>query len=186
MTVTPRCERTLVDRQLRDAFGQFATGVAVVTTVTPTRERIGATISSFNAVSLQPPLILFSVARQSKAFTVWRAAQHFAVNVLAQGQSHLSAKFARALSDKWDGVQYRLGRHDVPLLIDSLISFECDLYAHYDGGDHLIVVGRVAVLHACGRAGAQPLLFFRSKYEQIADKRTIDTPVEAVEFQHGW
>jgi 4-hydroxyphenylacetate 3-hydroxylase, reductase component len=174
------------DRELRDALSLFPTGVTVVTTVAPAGQLVGATVSSFNSVSLDPPLVLFSIARQSKAFATWLAARHFAVNVLAQDQSGLSAAFARALTDKWDGVRYRAGKHGVPLLAGSLTCLECDEYAHHDGGDHLIIVGRVATVHACERPDMPPLLFFRSKYEQLAVRRGFEPTVDGIGFQYGW
>ncbi|MPZ55274.1 MAG: flavin reductase [Rhizobiales bacterium] len=179
-------EQTFSDRELRDALGLFPTGVTVVTTVTATGEWVGATVSSFNSVSLQPPLILFSMARGSSAFAVWLAARHFVVNVLAQDQGKLSTAFARALTDKWGGVPYRVGSHGMPVLADSLTCLECDRYAQYDGGDHLIIVGRVVTLHAGKRSDMEPLVFFRSKYERLAIGRSIEAPIDAVGFQCGW
>jgi flavin reductase (DIM6/NTAB) family NADH-FMN oxidoreductase RutF len=173
-------------RKLRDALGLFATGVAVVTTTTAEGERIGATVSSFSSVSLEPPLVLFSMARQSRAFAAWIAAHQFAVNVLAQDQQTLSKKFSQAMSDKWDGVECLSGSGGAPLLADSLASFECERYAHYDGGDHLIIVGRVMGLQIKARAGVSPLVFFRSRYEQLAAGRASDVQVEPVAFQCGW
>jgi flavin reductase (DIM6/NTAB) family NADH-FMN oxidoreductase RutF len=186
MTGHHSAEQPFSDRELRDALGLFPTGVTVVTTVTPAGERVGATVSSFNSVSLRPPLILFSMARGSKAFAVWRAARRFAVNVLAQDQSKLSTAFARALTDKWDGILHRVGTDGMPLLADSLTCLECERYAHYDGGDHLIIVGRIVALHAGKRSDTGPLVFFRSRYEQLAVPRSIETPIDAVGFQYGW
>jgi flavin reductase (DIM6/NTAB) family NADH-FMN oxidoreductase RutF len=186
MTAIQGTEQTFSERELRDAVGHFPTGVTVVTTVTPAGERVGATVSSFNSVSLQPPLILFSMARGSRAFPVWLAAQHFAINVLAQDQGRLSTTFARALTDKWDGARFRIGSHGVPVLAGSLACLECDRYAHYDGGDHLIILGRVVALHANKGSNAAPLVFFRSKYERLAPENAGEAPAGLVGFQYGW
>jgi flavin reductase (DIM6/NTAB) family NADH-FMN oxidoreductase RutF len=173
-------------RELRDALGLFATGVAVVTTTTPEGKHIGATVSSFSSVSLDPPLVLFSMARQARAFAAWAAARHFAVNVLAQDQQRLSKKFSQAMSDKWDGVCCLIGNGGAPLLAHSLAGFECERYANYDGGDHLIIVGRVMSLQVKPRSGMLPLVFFRSQYEQLAAEHALDAPAEPVAFQCGW
>jgi flavin reductase (DIM6/NTAB) family NADH-FMN oxidoreductase RutF len=186
MATTDIIQRDLSDRVLRDAYGHFATGVAIVTTCTAGGERIGATISSFNAVSLQPPLIMFSISHQSKAFPVWRTAKHFAVNILAQDQSALSSKFARALADKWNDVRHSKGQHDIPLLAGCLACFECERHAHDAGGDHLIIIGRVDAVHCSARDDVGPLIFFRSKYEQIAGPRRDEGANEVVECLQGW
>ena len=186
MTTIHGVEPTFSERELRDVVGLFPTGVTVVTTVTSAGERVGATVSSFNSVSLQPPLILFSMARSSRAFPVWLTARHFAVNVLAQDQSRLSTAFARALAHKWDGVPFRIGTNGVPLLADSLACLECDRYAQYDGGDHLIIVGRVIALRANKKSDVAPLVFFRSKYEQLVTWNSREASPELVGFQYGW
>jgi flavin reductase (DIM6/NTAB) family NADH-FMN oxidoreductase RutF len=186
MTAIHGTEQTFSERDLRDALGLFPTGVTVVTTVTPAGEHVGATVSSFNSVSLQPPLILFSMARNSRAFQVWLAARHFAVNVLAQHQSKLSTAFARTPTDKWAGVGFRTGSHGVPLLADSLMCLECERYAQYEGGDHLIIVGRVVTFHANKKSDVAPLIFFRSKYEQLVTWNSAEASGEPVGFQYGW
>jgi flavin reductase (DIM6/NTAB) family NADH-FMN oxidoreductase RutF len=173
-------------QQFREALGAFATGIAVVTAVTEGGERIGATVSSFNSVSLDPPLVLFSMARTSRAFTTWQNVSHFAVNVLAEHQDHVSTKFARSLNDKWEGARHVAGTHGAPLLSDTLAAFECARYANYDGGDHAIIVGRVLAVHHRKQADAVPLIFFGSKYRRLARERDIETPVDADYWLHGW
>src|SRR5262249_61850241 len=94
---------TITERSFRDALGLFPTGVAVVTTVTREGARVGATVSSFNSVSLSPPLVLFSIARTSKSFTAWCDADIYAINILTEHQHAVSARFARALPDNSEG-----------------------------------------------------------------------------------
>lgn len=153
-------------RLLRQALGQFATGVAVVTAATADGGRIGMTVSSFNSVSLDPPLVLFSIARNALSLPALRAAQGIGVNVLGHGQFGLSDRFARAGGDKWDAVEHHPGLHDVPLLADALATFECVPYARHDGGDHEIFVVRVLRMSAAG--DGHPLIFFRGRYHALA------------------
>ena len=93
----------------RETLGLFATGVTVVTTTTATGDRLGTTASSFNSVSLNPPLVLFSLARNAKSFDAWLQARSYAVNILSEEQDHISNRFARALTDKWNGVVCKSG-----------------------------------------------------------------------------
>ena len=119
--------RSFSDREFRDALGLFATGVVVITSAGNVgcghgdhSGYLGATISSFSSVSLDPPLILFSIGRHSKAFAAWQSVDSFAVNVLGENQSAISTRFARALTSKWDGVNTRQGFGGTPLLSGAL------------------------------------------------------------------
>jgi flavin reductase (DIM6/NTAB) family NADH-FMN oxidoreductase RutF len=111
---------------------------------------------------------------------------HFAVNVLSEGQDALSSKFARALGDKWEGARCLEGETGAPLLADSLAAFECARYANYDGGDHIIIVGRVCNVRVRKRADAVPLIFFRSKYRRLAGEASVEAPPDADRLLHGW
>src|SRR5580698_2933034 len=154
-------------RAFRRALGQFATGVGVVTAHTERGDPIGLTISSFNAVSLNPPLILFSVARDALSLQPLRDAAGFAVNILGYEQRSLSDRFAKSKADKWSSVEFTRGHHDAPLLSGALAHFECSPYAEHDGGDHLIFVARVVRYSSWV---GQPLIFFRGAYSSVADK----------------
>jgi flavin reductase (DIM6/NTAB) family NADH-FMN oxidoreductase RutF len=185
--------RSFSDREFRDALGLFATGVVVMTSAGSdgyaSGDRsgyLGATVSSFSSVSLDPPLILFSIGRHSNAFAAWQSVDGFAVNILGENQSALSTRFARALTDKWDGVSVCPGLGGVPLLSDALAWIECRSYAKYDGGDHLIIVGQVLSLTARSGAGARPLVFFGGKYRQLDVNPGISTPPDADQWLHGW
>ena len=185
MTYTGGAARMFSDREFREALGLFATGIGIVTATTEARDRIGATVSSFNSVSLDPPLVLFSMARSSRAFRAWQSVAQFAVNVLAENQDAMSTRFARALSEKWEGVRFVEGCNGAPLLLDCLASFECRRYAHYDGGDHVIIVGQVIAIHVRRRGEAVPLIFFRSKYRRLAGEHHVPR-VEADPLFYGW
>ncbi|MYZ49113.1 flavin reductase family protein [Propylenella binzhouense] len=164
-------------KQLRTALGQFATGVAVITAQDRRGGLIGLTMSSFNSVSLDPPLILFSVDRRANSLNALLEAQGYAVNILSRQQEELSNRFARALSDKWADVAHSLGHAQAPLLHGAIAHFECAPYAQYDGGDHVIVVGRV--LRFSANPEAEPLVFFRGKYHSLksGDERTPEWPL---------
>ncbi|EGD01378.1 flavin reductase domain-containing protein [Burkholderia sp. TJI49] len=151
-------------RRFRAALSMFATGVAVITAPRKQGAPIGITVASFNSVSLDPPLILFSVDRRSLSLDGLLEADRYAVNVLDETQQHLSNCFAKANGDKWG---WRAGEPDADpvLLPDALATFECAPYAHYDGGDHVIFVGRVARHRA--RAEGRPLIFFGGRYRTL-------------------
>ena len=153
--------------EFRRALGQFATGVAVVTARNPRGEAVGVTMSSFNSVSLDPPLILFSVDRKSRSLPEMLEARGFAVNILSRGQEHLSNQFAKALADKWAAVEHSFGHNEAPLIHGALAHFECEPYAHYDGGDHVIFVGKVLRFSASADPNDQPLIFWRGKYHGL-------------------
>jgi flavin reductase (DIM6/NTAB) family NADH-FMN oxidoreductase RutF len=185
--------RSFSDREFRDALGLFATGVVVITSAGNAGRGngdhngyLGATVSSFSSVSLDPPLILFSIGRHSKAFAAWQSVDSFAVNILGENQSAMSTRFARALTDKWDGVSVCPGLGGVPLLPDALAWIECRSHAKYDGGDHLIIVGEVLSLTARSGADTRPLVFFGGKYRQIDVNPGISTPPDADQWLHGW
>lgn len=151
---------------LRRAFGHFATGVTVVTTRHTDGSPVGVTASSFNTVSLSPPLVLWSVARNAYSYPAFAAAGHFAVHVLGAAQRPLSDRFARAASDKFAGLALAAGHGGVPLLPDVPVLFECAVEHRYEGGDHLILVGRVLRVRESD-GSAPPLVFHRGRYAAL-------------------
>lgn len=155
-------------RQFRDALGLFPTGVAVITACGEDGRPVGVTVNSFTSVSLDPPLVLVSLARSLRSLEAFRRAPGYAINLLRHDQQHLSSGFARSESDKWQGVDWRPGAGDVPIIEPHLAVFECAPHAQYDGGDHLLLVGRVLRLTAPAEAEAQPLVFFRGQYRAVA------------------
>jgi flavin reductase (DIM6/NTAB) family NADH-FMN oxidoreductase RutF len=154
------------DRAFRRALGEFATGVAVVTARGKGEELIGMTMSSFNSVSLDPPLVLFSVDRRALSLPAMLAAQGYAVNILSRGQEDLAEAFARSLGDKWADVEHSAGLAEAPLLHGTLAHFECVPYAHHDGGDHVVFIGRV--VRFTSRSDEEPLVFFRGRYYGVS------------------
>lgn len=146
-------------RDLRDALGRFATGVTVVTTTTPDGP-VGITANSFASVSLDPPIVLWSIARHSKRFAAFAECRHFAVHVLGAEQLDLGRRFARS-GEAFAGLDHALSDKGVPLIPGCLSRFECARMEGHDGGDHLIVVGRVTA--AALREG-EPLLFSGGGY----------------------
>ena len=154
-------------RDLRKGLGCFATGVTIVTTVDAAGGPVGLTVNSFNAVSLDPPLVLFSLRRQANSLAAFLAAEHFAVNVLRAEQQALSHSFAIASADKWRGVDYVTWDSGCPILPDALSKFECRIRHTHDGGDHVIFVGEITRME-CDVDG-QPLLYFRGDYCGLAE-----------------
>jgi flavin reductase (DIM6/NTAB) family NADH-FMN oxidoreductase RutF len=150
------------DRDLRDALGRFATGVTVVTTMTP-EGPLGITANSFASLSLDPPLVLWSPARTSSRFAAFEAASHFTVHVLAEDQEALARRFAR--SGAFDRLAFARGLGEAPLLDGCAARLECRHAARFDGGDHLICVGEVLRLSHEDRA---PLVFHRGGYRGLA------------------
>lgn len=151
-------------RAFRRALGNFATGVTIVTAVTPEGERTGVTANSFNSVSLDPPLVLWSLDKRSGACAVFERADHFAVNILASDQIALSNQFARPNTDKFAGVSLREGHGGCLLLQDCAASFQCEKHQIVDAGDHWILIGRVLEFEDAGRA---PLLYHQGAYSMV-------------------
>jgi flavin reductase (DIM6/NTAB) family NADH-FMN oxidoreductase RutF len=146
-------------RDFRDALGRFATGVTVVTTMTPAGP-VGITANSFASVSLDPPVVLWSIGRHSSRFAAFAECCDFAVHILAAEQLDLSRRFARSGNAFLD-LAFDRNEAGVPLLPGCLSRFECTRIAGHDGGDHVIVVARVKA--AAMREG-EPLLFSAGGY----------------------
>lgn len=147
--------------EFRQALGCFATGVAVVTTLDADGQKAGMTVSSFNSVSLDPPLVLWSIAENANCYDTFMDAEYFAVNILTVGQQDISARFASKGVDKFDGLNHEEGLHGLPILPEYAACFECRTEHRYQGGDHRIIVGRV--LRIEGRDD-DPLIFYRGRF----------------------
>ncbi|WP_292078176.1 MULTISPECIES: flavin reductase family protein [Brevundimonas] len=152
-------------RTLRDALGCFATGVTVVTTLDEAGQPVGLTANSFSSVSLDPPLILFCLARSSTNVDRFRQAEHFAINVLHIGQQPTSGVFARSQADRFQDVAWETWDTGAPILSGALASFECGTEQIVEAGDHLIIIGRVR--RARFEPRRDPLLYFRGKYRRL-------------------
>ncbi len=145
----------------RSALSRFATGIGVVTTLDSAGEKIGITISSFNSVSLDPPLILWSIGLDSMSYDVFTEVDCFAVHILARQQEELCDRFAQRGNNKFASLDCREGLHGVPILPDFAACFECSTEHIYPGGDHKIVVGRV---HRFEERETEPLIYYRSRF----------------------
>jgi flavin reductase (DIM6/NTAB) family NADH-FMN oxidoreductase RutF len=146
-------------RAFRDALGCFATGVTVVTIAGP-EGPMGFTANSFASLSIDPPLVLWSPAKSASRFPHYEAARHFVIHILAAEEAEIGARFLRGGAG-FDGLDHELNDQGAPIIGGTLARFECEQHASHDGGDHLIIVGRV--LRAAHRAGA-PLVFSRGSY----------------------
>lgn len=144
-------------REFRDALGMFATGVTIVTTRGDDGAPIGMTVNSFNSVSLDPPLVLWSLGHKATSLRAFSAAGHYAINVLTVEQRALAERFATRGIDRWADVAQRTGLHGVPLIEGAAAVFECANRSQYVEGDHTIFVGQVE--RCTHREGASPLLY---------------------------
>lgn len=148
--------------EFRTALGMFATGVTIVTALGEAGEAIGLTANSFNSVSLDPPLVLWSLALRSGSMPAFRAGTHYAINVLAADQHELALRFATSSGNRWQDVPWRPGMAGAPLIEGAAATFECFNRSRYEEGDHVIFVGQVE--HCSHRAGASPLLFHGGRF----------------------
>ena len=171
-------------RAFRHALGCFATGVTVVTCSDEHGDLYGVTANSFSSVSLEPPLILWSLSTRSKSFQAFQKAEIFAVHVLAQNQIDISNHFAKT-GNKFANVEYQLDKSGTPSLNGMLARFSCRLYACHEGGDHYIFIGEVTEFEFYD---GEPLLFVQGEYsasilhpDRIQDLRknqNLNSPVE--------
>jgi flavin reductase (DIM6/NTAB) family NADH-FMN oxidoreductase RutF len=177
----------LTPRELRDVFGLFPTGVAIITAHAAHNERLGLTVSSFNSVSIDPPLVQFSIARNAKSLSAWNTVSHFAVNILSESQSVVSTRFAKPFTDKWEGLDPVAARLiDAPLLREGLAFIECKVWARYDGGDHVIFIGEVLYFSKTAAERPRPLVFANGRYRRLDSGAEIETPFDASHLLHGW
>ncbi|MCA7960735.1 flavin reductase [Burkholderia multivorans] len=152
---------TINTRELRDAFGAFMTGVTIVTTARDDGQPLGFTANSFSSVSLDPALLLVSIAKTSSNFQTFSTAGHFAINILAEGQTELSNRFARPSENRFANVGWHLSAHRNPLIDDVSAWFDCTTHEVIDAGDHAIIIGKVEAFHSAGYAG---LGYYRGGY----------------------
>lgn len=140
----------------------FATGVAIVTTCTPQGQWVGLTVNSFNAVSLTPPLVLWSLGVQASTLEAFHNSTHYAINILGVEHQALALRFASRDPERFAGAGFIAGSHGAPVLSDAIARFECFNRSQYEEGDHVIFVGEVE--QCSHREGASPLLFHGSKF----------------------
>lgn len=156
---------TVLDpRQFRRALGNFACGVTIVTACDASGRKAGVTANSFNSVSLDPPLILWSLDKRSSAWEIFQQASHFAVNILASNQIELSNHFARPQEDKFASVDHLTGLGGAPLFPGCAGNFQCSHYQHIDAGDHWLVIGRVEHFEDFSQP---PLVYHQGGYAMV-------------------
>ena len=147
----------------RNALGSFATGVTIVTSAVD-GIFAGVTCNSFASLSLEPPLVLWSLAQRSSSRALFEKAGAFAVNILSDAQEELALRFARSGNEKFNGTDFSEGLRGIPLLDGRLATFECQTLDCRVGGDHLIFIGAVEAYDY--RPGA-PLLFSRGRFRSF-------------------
>ncbi|WJD72316.1 flavin reductase [Pseudomonas asiatica] len=163
-------------RAFRRALGNFATGVTVITAADASGRKVGMTANSFNSVSLDPALILWSLDKRSTSHEVFERASHFAVNILAADQIDVSNTFARPKEDRFAGIDYIPGAGGAPLLADCAARFQCERFQQLDGGDHWILIGKVVAFDDFGRS---PLLYHQGAYSMVLPHTRMTPRAEA-------
>ncbi|MDH5752785.1 MAG: flavin reductase family protein [Deltaproteobacteria bacterium] len=164
------------EQEFKSALSQWATGVTVITCQPPGGQPMGFTATSFSSLSLNPPLVLFCLARGASVIKDFENAEGFAVNVLESGQQKLSNQFASGAADRFQGVDWSPGAHGQPVLAGALMSLQCRKAAMHPGGDHIIFVGEVLATQTAETAETaesssgdpkSPLLYFNGNYHTL-------------------
>ncbi len=150
--------------EFRKTLGQFATGVTIITTLDKDGEAVGVTASSFNSLSMKPPMILWSLDKSAFSLAAFQHTKYFNVHVLGSGQDALSNCFAKPSTDKFNGIKTSKGLGGIPVLPEYAALFECETAHHYEGGDHIIIVGEVLKF---SRNNTTPLVFHGGQYAGI-------------------
>jgi flavin reductase (DIM6/NTAB) family NADH-FMN oxidoreductase RutF len=149
----------------RRAAGRFATGVAVATVVDSSGDAHGLTVSSVASVSLEPPLLLFSIGHSSSSLGLFRSSKYFVLNILGDDQREISDRFARKGHDRFGGLEWRAGQTGAPLIRDALAHIECSVFRRITAGDHDIIIGEALAAHT--RSG-DPLIHHAGRYRKLA------------------
>ena len=153
-------------RDLRNALGSFGTGVTVVTSGNLQSRLVGVTANSFSSVSLEPPIVLWSLVSSSPSLEVFDATGRFVINVLALQQIDLSKQFSKTLEDKFAGVEYTEGLDGLPVIQNCVATFECKTIQRTVVGDHVLFLGQVENYVYESKT---PLLFCQGNYMQVAE-----------------
>ena len=169
MTVSAKLRnlQTAMDemKRFRACLGKFTTGVTIVTCTASDGEHCGITANSFSSVSLDPPLILWNIAKVSRSLQAYLDAEYFAVNILTEAQMELSKRFAKSERNLFDGVEHSVSETGVPIIPDTLACLECRTVQIHDCGDHYIIIGEVEEYRT---TDAVPLLFSDGGYASLA------------------
>jgi flavin reductase (DIM6/NTAB) family NADH-FMN oxidoreductase RutF len=156
---------SITKEEFRHALGKFASGVTVVTTKAADGHLHGLTVSAFCSVSLNPPLILVCIQKNTGSYHAFEESKAFVVNVLSESQMNVSNHFASPIEDKFSGIEYENGIENIPVLKNCLVNLECRLANSYDGGDHTIFVGEIEKAHV---GDGNPLAYFHGDYRQVS------------------
>jgi flavin reductase (DIM6/NTAB) family NADH-FMN oxidoreductase RutF len=157
---------TIEQHHFRRVCGKYATGIAILTVLDSFGAPQGMTVNSFTSVSLEPPLILVCIDRQTSILNHFLPGKRFGVNVLDENQKKLSTLFANSGYDRFDGIKWNPGEAGAPVLTEALATLECAVNQMVEAGDHVVVIGEA--LHATWREG-RPLIFFNSSYQALRD-----------------
>lgn len=168
-------------RQFRQALGAFTTGVTIVTTRSPEGTDYGLTANSFNSVSIDPPMVLWSINKDSSSTRAFTEGSHFAVHVLATDQESLSNRFAKSGPDKFVGLDVQRGSIQTPLLDGCSARFQCKTTYQYEGGDHIILVGEVLAFDRFDKA---PLVFHGGAYRRLMS--SVPRREECAAYGENW
>ena len=163
-------------REFRNALGTFTTGVTIVTACSPDGKLIGVTANSFNSVSLDPPLVLWSLSKSSNSLAAFEAAEYWAVHILSHDQDQLATHFSKRAHDKFAGLDLETGMGGAPLLDGCTTRMQCKTAYRYDGGDHIIMVGEVMHFE---HSDIAPLVYQRGNYA-IATRKELADEAEAL------
>ena len=157
-----------IESELRNAMGNFATGVTVITTIGNNRTKVGVTANSFSSVSLDPAIVLWSLKKTSSSLSSFDECGHFAVHILASTQVDLSNRFASKSPDKFAGVSHVTGFMGIPIIDDCICVFECKTTERISAGDHILFLAEVLSFsnHAKQGIDQEPLLFVQGQYAQ--------------------
>lgn len=158
-------------REFRDTLAQFVTGVTVITTRDTSGSPAGITANSFNSVSLDPPLILWSIGRDANSLAAFESATHFAVHILSEDQVDLSTRFATVGADKFTGLKTQAGLGDVPLIDHAVARLECSVFERVPAGDHIIYIGKVERLQL--DRTKSPLVYHSGDYAKLQSAASI-------------
>ncbi|MFZ0091100.1 MAG: flavin reductase [Solirubrobacteraceae bacterium] len=160
--------------QFRDVIGHFATGVTVITAVDG-EEQYGTTASAISSLSLEPPMLLICMNRQSSTGAAVGRVRRFAVNILNEHQDDLARRFATKAERKFDGVPLLAGRYGEPLLADALAHVECHVVEEVFGGSHTVFLAEV---HRASASAGTPLAYYRGEFGRlkVGDDEPADLP----------
>lgn len=168
-------------KQFRQALGAFTTGVTIVTTRGPDNLDYGLTANSFNSVSIDPPMVLWSINKDSSSAKAFTKGSHFAVHILSTDQESLSNRFAKSSVDKFAELKLQRGPNDIPLLDGCSARFQCKTTYQYEGGDHIILVGEVLAFDHFDKA---PLVFHSGSYRRLVPPTSLGK--ESVIYGENW